>query len=215
MTADIYQIAIDGPSAAGKSTIAKQIANELQIDYIDTGAMYRAVGYKMLNENIGLEDSRLAEMLDRTDIDFAHGNVILDGEIVSGKIRTEHISKMASDCSALPAVREKLVAIQRALGAKKSVIMDGRDIGTNVFKTAKYKFYLNAAPEERAMRRFKEQQEKGEDVTFEKVLADIKQRDYNDSNRKLNPLAKADDAIEIDTTKMTVDDVVKTIKSYM
>ena len=207
-----FKIAIDGPSGAGKSTIAKAVARRLDIDYIDTGAMYRAVGYKMREEGVAIDDmEKLAAMLENTDIDFVNGDIILDGDIVNDKIRTSDISQRASACSALPIVREKLVDIQRAMGARKSVIMDGRDIGTNVLKDAQYKFFLTATVEERANRRYKELMEKGEDITFEEVLADIKQRDHNDSTRELNPLRKADDAIEIDSTVLSIEEVIENI----
>jgi len=213
---DIYQVAIDGPSGAGKSTIAKKVAAALKIDYIDTGAMYRAVAYKMLQTGVGLEDSScLTEMLAETDIDFVKGDILLDGEAVNDKIRTPDVSKMASDSSAIPVVREKLVALQRNMGSVKSVIMDGRDIGTNVFTDAKYKFFLTASVRERARRRWLELAEKGQTITQEKVEADIAERDHNDSTRALNPLRKADDAIEIDTTAMSIEEVVKTILARM
>ena len=206
---NFFKIAIDGPSGAGKSTIAKAVAKKLGIDYIDTGAMYRAIGYKMREEGIEADDRRgLAHMLDNTEIDFAHGDIILDGTVVNDKIRTPDISQRASVCSAIPEVREKLVQLQRAMGAKKSVIMDGRDIATNVLKDAQYKFFLTASPEERAERRYKELLEKGEDVTFDEVLADIKKRDHNDMTRKLNPLRKADDALEVDTTGLSIEEVI-------
>lgn len=205
------RIAIDGPSGAGKSTMAKLLAGKLKLDYIDTGAMYRAVGLKMSREGLNMSDEdreKRIELLDSTDIDFEDGKVTLDGEDVSGLIRTPEISKLASDFSSLAEVREKLVKIQRGIGERKSVVMDGRDIGTNVFKDAEIKFYLTATAEERAKRRFKELTEKGKDVSYEDTLSDIKKRDHNDSHRKLNPLKKADDAIEIDTTLMTIDEVV-------
>lgn len=209
---DIYQVAIDGPSGAGKSTIAKKVASALKIDYIDTGAMYRAVAYKMLQEGIGLDDrAGLTDLLARTDIDFVQGDILLDGEVVNDKIRTPEVSKMASDSSAIPEVREKLVALQRNMGKMKSVIMDGRDIGTNVFTGAKYKFFLTASVQERARRRWIELAEKGQTITREKVEADIAERDHNDSTRALNPLQKADDAIEIDTTSMSIEEVVEAI----
>lgn len=209
---DIFRVAIDGPSGAGKSTIAKAVAKELGIDYIDTGAMYRAVGYKMKQEGITTEDTEaLQAMLARTDIDFVKGDIILDGDIVNDVIRTSEISQMASACSALPMVREKLVDIQRAMGSRKSVIMDGRDIGTNVLKDAEYKFFLTASAEERAGRRHKELIEKGEEITFEEVLRDIQARDHNDTTRKLNPLRKADDAMELDTTGLSIDQVTKLV----
>ena len=212
MEQNIYQIAIDGPSGAGKSTIAKALAAILKIDYIDTGAMYRAIGYKIVREGVDMYDEAALEaMLKTTDVDLSEGKVLLDGEDVSGKIRTPEMSKMASDCSALGAVRVKLVELQRGMAKSKSVIMDGRDIGTNVLTDAKYKIYLTATVEERATRRYKELIEKGENVTFEDVLEDMKKRDHNDSTRALNPLRKADDAIEIDSTEMKIQEVVDKI----
>ena len=210
---DIYRIAIDGPSGAGKSTIAKAVAKALDIDYIDTGAMYRAVGFKMDREGVPFDaqSDALIDMLDHTDIDFVSGDIILDGEVVNTLIRTPEVSMLASRCSALAPVRAKLVEIQRAMGQRKSVIMDGRDIGTNVLKDAEYKIFLTASAEERANRRFKELQEKGESQTYEEVLEDIKQRDHNDMTRELNPLRKADDAVELDTTGMSIDEVVAAV----
>lgn len=209
---DIFRIAIDGPSGAGKSTIAKSVARKLGIDYIDTGAMYRAVGYKVKQENLDTEDEKALEaMLAQTDIDFAGGDIILDGNIVNDVIRTPEISMMASKCSAIPAVRQKLVDIQRKMGTRKSVIMDGRDIGTNVLKDAEYKFFLTASAGERAERRYKELIEKGEDTTFEEVLKDIEQRDHNDMTRKLNPLKKAEDAMEVDTTGLNIAEVTEKV----
>ena len=208
----LLTIAIDGPSGAGKSTIAKAVAERLCIDYIDTGAMYRAIGYKMKKNGISADESvKLAAMLENTDIDFVAGDIILDGNIVNDKIRTPDISKRASVCSALPSVREKLVAIQRNMGRKKSVIMDGRDIGSNVFPDAEFKFFLTASAEERAERRHRERVEKGQSVSFEEVLEDIKQRDYRDMTRRLNPLRKAEDALEIDTTGLSIEDVTDKI----
>lgn len=208
----MLRIAIDGPGGAGKSTVAKLVAKELGLDYIDTGAMYRAVGYKISRDGIDMENSlELASMLKETDIDFSGGKVFLDGEDISDKIRTQEVSVLASKCSAIGEVREKLVSIQKEMGRSKNVIMDGRDIGTNVLKDAEHKIFLVASPEERAQRRYKELAEKGEDVTFQQVLDDINKRDHNDTHRKLNPLRKADDAVEIDTTSKNVDEVVKMI----
>lgn len=212
MTDKIFQIAIDGPSGAGKSTIAKAVAARLGIDYIDTGAMYRAVGLKMKRLGIPMkEDDTLLAMLEDTDIDFSKGKVYLDGEDVSGLIRTEEISKAASDCSAFASVRRKLVQLQQKMGRAKSVIMDGRDIGTVVLKDAPYKFFLTANDEERAMRRYKELLEKGEKQSFEEVLEKLRQRDLNDSTREVTPLRKAEDAEEIDSTNMSIDEVVSYI----
>lgn len=208
----IFQIAIDGPGGAGKSTIAKKLAEILKIEYIDTGAMYRAVGYKVLSENINLDNcDEIENLLNHTDIDFKRGFIYLDGKKLSDEIRAPEISKMASIVSQKSAVREKLIAIQRDLGKKKSVIMDGRDVGTNVLPDAKFKFYLNASTDKRAKRRYDELIGKGEDVQFDQVLQDIEHRDYMDMNRELNPLRKADDAMEIDTSEMNVEDVLKVI----
>ena len=212
----IFRIAIDGPSGAGKSTIAKAVARRLGIDYIDTGAMYRAIGLKMLSQGLAMEDSQaLSDMLAETEIDFAGGRVILDGQAVDSLIRTPEVSKAASDCSALAPVRSKLVELQRKMGKTKSVIMDGRDIGTNVLTDAEYKYFLTASPEERALRRYKEMQEKGQESDYDKVLAQIIERDHNDSTRALNPLRKAEDAEEIDSTHMTIDQVVDYICSQV
>ena len=189
---DIVRIAIDGPSGSGKSTVAKRISAALGIDYVDTGAMYRAIGYKIIQQGIAIKDIHtVEEMLSHTDIDFSAGNIILDGRIVNDEIRTPEVTRMASACSALAPVRKKLVALQRGMGQKKSVIMDGRDIGTNVMPDAEYKFFLTASPEARAQRRFAELSDMGQAVTYERVLADIVQRDKNDTTRALNPLAKA------------------------
>jgi cytidylate kinase len=208
----IFQIAIDGPSGAGKSTIAKRVAKELSIDYIDTGAMYRAVGLKMLRLGIPMEENDvLQKMLDETDVDFEKERIYLDGEDVSDLIRTQEISKAASDCSAFRIVREKLVELQRAMGDRKSIIMDGRDIGTVVLKDSKQKFYLTATAEERAMRRYLELREKGTSEGYEQVLEDVIKRDYNDSHRDVSPLRQAEDAVLIDSTNMTIDEVVNFI----
>ena len=208
----MIRIAIDGPGGAGKSTIAKQVAKALDIDYIDTGAMYRAVGYNLIRDNVDMydEDALLA-MLEATDIDFSGGKTILDGEDISDRIRTQEISRKASECSALAPVRAKLVELQKKMGSTKSVIMDGRDIGTVVLKDAELKIYLTASAEERAERRYKELLLKGEDISYEKVLADMQERDYNDMHREITPLRKADDAIELDTTGMSIDEVTEYI----
>ena len=212
----LIRVAIDGPSGAGKSTIAKAIGKQLNLDYIDTGAMYRAVAYKLAANNVSLsEKKKLEELLADTEIDFSNGNIILDGEVINDKIRTPEISKMASDCSALAQVREKLVALQKEMGETKNVIMDGRDIGTNVLADAEYKFFMTASPEERAKRRYVELNEKGENVSFEQVLKDIKERDHNDATRELNPLRKAEDALELDTTGMSIEEVINSMLKEM
>ena len=209
-----YKIAIDGPGGAGKSTIAKLIAKKLGIDYIDTGAMYRALGLKMLNLGIKFEDSEeLRELLKNTDIDFKNGDIFLDGENVSHLIRTPEVSMAASNVSAFAFVRKHMVAAQQKMGESKSVIMDGRDICMDVFPDAQYKYFVTADAEERAMRRYKELLEKGQEAVYEQVLADIKQRDHNDSTREASPLKQAPDAELVDTTHMTIDEVVDYICS--
>lgn len=203
------RIAVDGPAGAGKSTVAKEIAKELNIDYIDTGAMYRAIALKLIRTGTDYrDDEALAKMLETTDVDFGEGKTYLDGEDVSGLIRTPEISALASPSSAAPLIREKLVSLQRAMGSRKSVIMDGRDIGTNVFTDAEFKFYLTASSEERAKRRTLELREKGEDADFETVKAEIEKRDWQDMHRELNPLCRADDAIEIDSSFMNIEETV-------
>jgi len=206
---DNLRIAIDGPSGAGKSTIAKMVAKKLGMDYIDTGAMYRAFGLKLVREGLAIEENdALKAVLAETDIDFSDGNIYLDGEIVNDLIRTPEASMVASKSSAFASVRKKMVELQRKMAQSNSVIMDGRDIGTVVMKDAEFKFYLTASAEERARRRTAELIEKGQDVDFDTVLKDIQQRDYNDMNRAVTPLRKADDAIEIDSTSMTIEEVV-------
>jgi cytidylate kinase len=214
-TSSRVRVAIDGPSGAGKSTVARLVASAIGADYIDTGAMYRAVALKMLAEGIGpgAEPERLAALLEDTDIDFTGGRTMLDGEDVTGKIRSPEVTAMASGCSALASVREKLVALQRGMGEAKSVVMDGRDIGTNVFPDAEYKFFLTASAEERARRRYAEIESAGGSADYREVLAAIEKRDYDDSHRALNPLKKADDALLIDTDGMSIDEVVEHILS--
>ncbi|HKK95885.1 MAG TPA: (d)CMP kinase [Anaerovoracaceae bacterium] len=213
---DLIRIAIDGPGGAGKSTIAKLVAKDLNIEYIDTGAMYRAIGLKIIKENIDLKDpKRLEVMLNDTEIDFNNEKIILDGEDVSFFIRTPEISMMASNCSKEALVREKLVKLQRKIGSKKSVVMDGRDIGTNVLKDAELKVFLTADSEVRAKRRYNEMIEKGEKADYNEILEDINKRDYQDSHRELNPLKQAEDAILLDTSYMSIKEVVNSIKGYI
>ena len=208
----LIRVAIDGPSGAGKSTIAKKVAKALDLDYIDTGAMYRACGYKMSVNGIEAKSGdALQAMLDDTDIDFSNGSVYLDGQNIDKQIRTSEASMAASKYFGLHEVRAKLADLQRSMGKFRSVIMDGRDIGTNILTDAEYKFYLNASAEVRADRRYKELIEKGENVKYGDVLEDINKRDYDDIHRKLNPLKKADDAIEIDTSNMSVAEVTDRI----
>lgn len=213
-------IAIDGPAGAGKSTIAKLIAKQLGLVYIDTGAMYRAVGLKAKRNNIACsEKEKIEEMLKNTEVELKNENgataVYLDGENVSTEIRLPEISRMASDISAVPVVRYAMVEMQRSMANKTDTILDGRDIGTFVLPNADVKIFLTASVEERAERRYKELIARGENVKREDVRSDIEKRDYNDSHRALAPLKKADDATEVDTTGMTIDQVCEKIISLV
>ena len=210
----IINIAIDGPSGAGKSTIAKLLAAKLGILYLDTGAMYRAVGLKALNTGVDIADAAAVEkMLVDTKIDVKQEegvqHVYLDGKDVSVDIRENRVSKAASDISAVPCVRYKMVELQREIAAKCDTVLDGRDIGTFVLPNAEHKIFLTASAEERAKRRYAELKAKGSDLTFEQIKEDILKRDYNDSHRALAPLKKADDATEVDTTSMTIEEVTE------
>ena len=208
----MIRIAIDGPGGAGKSTIAKLVGDKLGLEYIDTGAMYRAVGLKLNRKGIKPDDLiSISNVLEETTIDFVNGKIILDGDDVSDIIRTQEISKFASIYSQIPEVRSKLVDIQRRIAAGKSVIMDGRDIGTNVLTDAELKFFLTADSMVRARRRYDELRSKGVNANLDDIHEEIKDRDYQDMNRKLNPLAQAEDAIRLDTSDMTIDEVVNTI----
>lgn len=208
----MLRIAIDGPGGAGKSTIAKLVGDKLGLEYIDTGAMYRAVGLKLNRKGIKPDDLiSISNVLEETTIDFVNGKIILDGDDVSDIIRTQEISKFASIYSQIPEVRSKLVDIQRRIAAGKSVIMDGRDIGTNVLTDAELKVFLTADSMVRARRRYEELRSKGVNANLDDIHEEIKDRDYQDMNRKLNPLVQAEDAIRLDTSDMTIDEVVNTI----
>lgn len=207
-------IAVDGPAGAGKSTISKLIAKKLNINYIDTGAMYRAVTYKCLTEGVDVKNEvAVIEVAKRTDIDFRDNNIYLDSKVVNEEIRTREVSANVSDVAKIKEVRYLMVDVQREIGTRNDVILDGRDIGSYVFPNADYKFFLVATPEERGRRRYKELCEKGFEGTLEEIIKDIEKRDEIDSNREFAPLKKADDAIEIDTTGLGIDEVVETVVS--
>lgn len=208
-------IAIDGPSGAGKSTVAKLVSKNLNFEYIDTGAMYRALAYKAYKNNIEITEEKIDKMLENTQIDYMNNSIFLDSENVESYIRNENISKLASDISKLKIVRKKMVELQRLIAKGKNVIMDGRDIGTSVFPDADYKFFVTASVEERAKRRYEELLQKGIQVIYDHVLLDIKARDENDSTRKISPLKMADDAILIDTTDMDINKVVNEIIEFI
>ena len=208
-------IAIDGPSGSGKSTTAKNIAKELGIEYIDTGAMYRAAALQAKLKNVPMEEEAVSKMLDDTDIDFMDGEIFLDGREVDDQIRNLEISALASQISQLASCRTKLVEIQRRIARAKSVVMDGRDICTNVLPEAEFKFYMTASIDVRAERRFKELQATGHNVSLDEVKADIEKRDHEDMTRELNPLVKAEDAIEISTDDHTIEEMTQLVKSYV
>ncbi|EJU22002.1 cytidylate kinase [Peptoanaerobacter stomatis] len=206
-------IAIDGPAGAGKSTISKLIANRLGIMYIDTGAMYRAVTYYFLQNDVKFDDKdEIKSSLDKIDIDFDRDKVYLCNQDVTSQIRSKIVNENVSDVSAIDVVREKMVDMQRLMSKKKSVLLDGRDIGTVVFPSADYKFYLTASVDVRAKRRYLEEQNKGNiNISIEEIKKSIENRDFIDSNRKISPLKKADDALEIDTSDMSIDEVVNKV----
>lgn len=207
-------IAVDGPAGAGKSTIAKIIADKLNINYIDTGAMYRAVTYKVLQNNVDTNDEQaIIDIAKSSDIDFKDNNIYLDGKILKEEIRTPEVSNNVSNVAQIKEVRYLMVDVQREIGNRNSVILDGRDIGSYVFPNADYKFFLNASPKERGERRYKELIKKGYETTLEEVIKDVIRRDEIDSNREFAPLVKADDAIEIDTTGKSIDGVVEDVIS--
>lgn len=215
-----YAIAIDGPAGAGKSTIAKFLAKDLELIYVDTGALYRAIGYYMVNNGVAIDDdAAVVAALDGVRVSLAHVDgvqrVFVNDADVSDYIRTPQISMAASRVSAIPAVRAFLLQLQRDIAASHSVIMDGRDIGTTILPNADVKIFLTASPEARAERRYKELIEKGEDVTMEDVLADMIKRDYDDAHRAASPLRKADDAIEVDTGDLTLEQSIARMKEVV
>lgn len=208
----MIRIAIDGPGGAGKSTIAKMVAEKMNMEYIDTGAMYRAIGWLFSKESVDTENEEaVRKVLDETTMDFEDNHVILNGQDISGEIRTPEISKAASICSKLPAVRSKLVALQRGIAEGKSVVMDGRDIGTNVLPNAELKIFLTADPMVRAKRRYDQLVEAGKEADLDSICEDIKERDYQDTRRELNPLKQAEDAVLLDTSDMTIEEVLHQI----
>ena len=214
-------VTIDGPSGAGKSTISKMLAGRLCFTYLDTGAMYRAVGLKVRRSGISPEDSEaLAKLLDETSLRLEPGageyvRVFLDNEEVTLDIRTAEMGMVASQVSAYPLVRAKLTALQRELGATGAIVAEGRDMGTVVFPAADYKFFLDASPEERAQRRCAQIEAKGQPAYFQDILAQIVKRDHDDSSRAHAPLKAADDAVIVDSSRMSPDEVVAFMLSGM
>ena len=211
-----YNVAIDGPAGAGKSTIAKLVAKEKGFIYVDTGAMYRALAVHFIKKGLKPEDTdKIIEACEDAEVSLQYENglqqVYLNGENVTSLLRTEEVGNMASVSSAIGAVRAKLLSLQRNLAAEKDVVMDGRDIGTNILPNADVKVYLTASVETRAKRRFLELQEKGIDCVLEEIAHDIEERDYRDMNRDIAPLKQAEGAVFVDSSDMTIPEVVKTI----
>ena len=209
-------IAVDGPAGAGKSTIAKLVAKKRNLIYVDTGAMYRAMALLMIRNGVDLSDTeRIISLAETADISIAYEKgeqvVLLNGENVNAFLRTEAVGNAASAVSAIGAVRKKLVQLQQQLAAKSDCIMDGRDIGTCVLPDASCKIYLTASSAVRAKRRFDELTAKGEECDYDKILADIEARDYRDMHREISPLKQAPDAILVDSSDMTDEDVVDRI----
>lgn len=214
-----YNVAIDGPAGAGKSTIAKLVAKEKGYIYVDTGAMYRGLAIHFLNRGIDPEDrDAVAEACRDAEVTIGYEDgvqqIYLNGENVTSMLRTEETGNMASKTSAIPEVREKLLELQRSLAREKDVIMDGRDIGTNILPDADVKIYLTASVETRARRRYDELREKGEDCSLKEISRDIKERDERDMTREIAPLKKADDAVLVDSSDMTIQQVVDEICSH-
>ncbi len=216
----MISVAIDGPAGAGKSTIARHAAKTLGFIYVDTGAMYRAISLFMLKNGVDVADAEaVAANLPKVTVQLAFENgeqhVILCGEDVSAQIRTPEVSMVTSKISAIPAVRAFLLDLQKDMANHNNILMDGRDIGTVVLPNAQVKIFLTASAEERAKRRFKELQEKQVATTFEEVLADIEQRDYQDYNREIAPLKQADDAVLLDTSHMTLEESIQAVSDLI
>lgn len=208
----MLRVAIDGPGGTGKSTVAKAVAKLFDLEYIDTGAMYRAIALKAIKLGVPCEDeTAVAKMLETTEIDFKSSTIYLDGEDVSQKIRTNEISMGASNYSKIGCVREKVNELNRYLASTKNVIMEGRDIGTNVITDAEVKIFMTARPDVRAKRRYGQLLEQGKPADYDEILSEIEKRDYQDSHRELNPLKQADDAVLLDTSDMNFDENVKAV----
>lgn len=214
------KIALDGPSGSGKSTIAKRLSKELDILYLDTGAMYRATALKALKLNVDtFDETGVSGFINDLNLDIKYENgsqqTYLDGENVSEKIREPQVSMAASNISSLKCVRLKMVEMQRKIAESVSCVLDGRDIGSFVLPNADFKFYITASVDVRAERRYKELKEKGYNVDFNSLKNEIEERDYNDSHREFAPLVKAEDAILIDTSNMNVEQVVACVMSHI
>lgn len=211
-------VAIDGPAGSGKGTVAKILANECNLTYIDTGAMYRAIAYLTIKHDIPMtEEDKIVDLANNSKIEFINNKVYINGEEVSNQIRTMKVTKIVSPISSIVKLREILVNMQREMGknAVNGVIMEGRDITTVVFPDANYKFYLDAKVEERAKRRYKENIEKGIKVSYDEILDNINKRDYNDMHKDVGSLMRTKEQIYIDSTDLTIDEVVEKIKKII
>ena len=209
-------VAIDGPAGSGKGTVAKILADKCNLVYIDTGAMYRAIAYSCIQNNIDITDEeKIVQLAKNSEIEFIDGKTYLNGKDISKEIRTMEVTRIVSPISSIVKLREILVNMQRDMAKDKDVIMEGRDITTVVFPNATYKFYLDASLEERANRRYKENIEKGIQVTIEEIKENISKRDYNDMHKEVGSLTRTDDSIYIDSTHLTIDEVVNKIKQII
>ena len=208
----MLRVAIDGPGGTGKSTIAKAVAVRFGLEYIDTGAMYRALGLKSKRNGVDpADEAAVREMLDETVIDFVKGCTMLDGEDVSGLIRTNEISMAASNISKLAIVRAKVDEVSRHLAATKDVVMEGRDIGATVIPDAEVKIFMTASPEIRAKRRYEQLLAAGKEADYDKIFNEIQERDYQDSHREVSPLRQAEDAVFLDTSNMDIEENIDAV----
>ncbi|MDP4143983.1 MAG: (d)CMP kinase [Bacillota bacterium] len=211
-----FSVAIDGPAGAGKSTIAKLLSKRFNLMYINTGAMYRTIALKAIKKQIKPEEiEKLCLLTDSLEMHFNDDRLIVNNEDVTDFINDPFISQNVSQYAAIPEIRERLVKLQQQMSNKYNVVMDGRDIGTVVLKNAAFKFFLTAAPEERAKRRYDELVAKGLEVNYDSILSDIIKRDYVDSHREASPLVKAEDAIEVDSSYLSIDQVVDKMTDYI
>ena len=209
-------VAIDGPAGAGKSTIAKLVAKQFNLMYINTGAMYRAVALKAMENGLTPKNvDEICNLIKKMKMKFENDDLILDGENIQDKITVPEISAIVSAYASIPEVRKILVELQRNMSKEFDVIMDGRDIGTVVLKDSPFKFFLTATPEERANRRYKELQDRNIECSYDEILKDIIERDYKDTHRETDPLKKADDAIEVDTTGLNILEVTNKINKVI
>lgn len=209
-------VAIDGPAGSGKGTVAKILAGICNLVYIDTGAMYRAIAYLTLKNNIDIcEEDKIVELANNSKIEFIDNKVFINGEDVTKEIRTMEVTRIVSPVSSIVKLREILVDMQREMAGSRDVIVEGRDITTVVFPNATYKFYLDASIDERANRRFKENQEKGIEATYEEIKENISKRDYNDMHKEVGSLMRTDDQIYIDSTGLSIDEVVEKMRKII